>query len=104
MTYNYDGDKGAGLDVNDLFKYPATGQLNAQAAGLNLEELKEYLGKIKSRVEDGAIEYGKESEEDIDGQSFGEMMHEIEQEVLDIAGWGFLVWRKFNRLQRKLKS
>lgn len=54
-----------------------------------------FLGAARARLDLGRIQYGN--------QSFqlppGSLAAEMEEEALDIACWGFILWRRIRRLR-----
>jgi len=60
------------------------------------EKLNEFFKKMKGRLKAGHEEYGEDSF----------MKHnvpkEIEEEILDICAWSFLLYEKLQRLKAKL--
>lgn len=61
-------------------------------------EIDEFVDELRNRLYKGAVDYG--------GRSFDRPSHEIaremEEEVLDIAGWAFIVLTKLRRRMRRL--
>lgn len=47
-----------------------------------------FLAKVERRLEKGAVEYGDASLR----APPAELAREIEEELLDVVGWGFLLW------------
>ena len=50
------------------------------------------------RLEQGAIEYGDKSFH----RDPGDLLRELEEEALDFAGWGFILWYRLQRLKKDL--
>lgn len=50
----------------------------------------EFLESLACRLEVGAIEYGNKSFK----KNCAQLKQEIEQELLDIAGWAYVMWAK----------
>jgi hypothetical protein len=66
------------------------------ANGLNDREVDEYFAAIRARLERGAEDYGDKSYELDDDR----ILDEIEQELLDLAGWAFLRFARLRRLRK----
>jgi len=60
----------------------------------------EFLNQLQSRMDAGHAQYG-------DG-SFtrppAELLYELEQEALDIAGWGYVLWCRLRNLRAKVDT
>ena len=52
----------------------------------------EFLQAVDARLEKGAIEYGDTSP----SKPYSVLADEVEQELLDVAGWCCHLWRKIN--------
>lgn len=65
-----------------------------------LKDFRLFADFVLSRLEAGREEYGD--------QSFGTPMNmtleEIEEECLDICGWGYILWLKVYRMRRALEG
>ena len=61
-----------------------------------LDWLAEYQRRIRLRIKQGAQEYGDTSFL----SSPLALIEEIQQEIEDIAGWGFLLWTRLERMKR----
>jgi hypothetical protein len=59
-----------------------------------------FVAAVRARLEVGAREYGDASL----GLAPAELLGEIKQEVLDVMGWGFLLWLKLLSIERKLSG
>jgi hypothetical protein len=64
------------------------------------QELVEFWLRLRERLEAGARSYGDASfrREPV------ELAVEIEQELLDVCGWAFVLWCRLRRLQAVLRS
>jgi len=64
----------------------------------NLALWDEYVGLVRQRMEQG--------ERDYQGRSFGlpvdATVAEIEQELLDVFGWGYIAWRRIQAAKSAL--
>lgn len=64
---------------------------------MNFAELEHFFFEVKGRMEKGEREYG--------GESFGKpvstLAYEMMQEVEDIAGWGYIQWRRLVALRQR---
>jgi hypothetical protein len=62
------------------------------------EDLPEFQRILDARLDQGRRQYG-------DG-SFSkdplELVKEMQQETLDIAGWGFILWRRLKEMERTI--
>lgn len=58
----------------------------------------EFEAKLHVRLQEGARTYGDKSFS-ADPQA---LAREIEQELLDIAGWGFILWTRLQRLREHI--
>jgi hypothetical protein len=55
----------------------------------------EYFKILEKRLEAGAKEYGNKSFD----KSVNSLIEEIQQEILDIAGWSYILWEKLERMK-----
>jgi hypothetical protein len=55
----------------------------------------EFVEQVRARLAQGAREYGDRSFD----RPISELLGEIEQELLDVCGWSFLLWCKLRALQ-----
>lgn len=62
------------------------GDLNKQERSLRLE----FLESLSCRLEAGAAQYGNKSF----AKNTAQLRNEMEQELLDIAGWAYVMWAK----------
>ncbi len=58
-------------------------------------EFEDYATAILARLAKGHVQYGDKSYE----RSINELAGEIQQELLDVAGWAFIMYRKLERLK-----
>lgn len=58
----------------------------------------QFISVVRERLEVGARAYGDKSFE----LSAGNLAVEIEQELLDVFGWGFIQWCRIQKLKGKL--
>jgi hypothetical protein len=63
-----------------------------------LDEYAEYWRRVTRRVKKGQAEYGDASFL----SSPVELLDELQQEVEDIAGWGYILWRRLERAKQLL--
>lgn len=56
---------------------------------------KEYFDELEKRLRAGAEEYGDTSFE----KQNSRLIEEIQQEVLDIAGWSYILWKKLENIK-----
>lgn len=63
-------------------------------------DLEHFTRELHARLEVGEREYG--------GASFTaaptSLIGELQQEALDIAGWGFILWRRLEAFRRRLDA
>ena len=62
-------------------------------------ELVEFWLRLRERLEAGARSYGDASF----GREPAELAGEIEQELLDVCGWAFVLWCRLRRLAPLLR-
>lgn len=61
-----------------------------------LDWLGEYQRRVRARIKAGAQEYGDTSFL----SSPLALIEEIQQEIEDIAGWGYIMWVRLERMKR----
>jgi len=59
-----------------------------------------YFGELRSRLKVGAECYGEKSFDKTDGR----LLQEIQEEILDIAGWSYILWAKIERLKKAVPA
>lgn len=64
------------------------------------EELPEYFRQIEKRLKQGAQEYGDDSFYCQEAQ----LMDEISEELLDVAGWAFILWHRIERIRKSIEA
>lgn len=57
-----------------------------------------FTAQVRSRLDRGRQDYGDSSFD----RPLGDVLRELSEEALDIAGWGFIVWARIERLKRTL--
>lgn len=62
------------------------------------EPWREFLGKVESRLQQGYEEYGDSSLRAPPAALAGE----IEEELLDVMGWGFMLWLRMRSLAARV--
>ena len=67
---------------------------------IDYNEQRRYFVKLQSRLEIGAQEYGDKSF----SRPETNLIEMIQEEVLDIAGWSYILWAKLERLKAKIPS
>jgi hypothetical protein len=60
-------------------------------------EWAKFSAAVHKRLEAGEREYGDGSF----ARPVSELRHEIQEEVLDICGWAFVLWCRVNALESK---
>jgi len=63
------------------------------------KELAQFWLRLRKRLEAGAREYGEISFR----REPSELIGEIEEELLDVCGWAFILWCRLRRLQAVLR-
>lgn len=64
---------------------------------LNETEVDVYFATLRGRLRVGAECYGDKSFD----KSNERLLQEIQEEILDIAGWSYILWAKIERLKSK---
>jgi hypothetical protein len=64
-----------------------------------LNDFPEYASRVLLRLEEGARTYGDKSFE----HSSSRLVDEIEQELLDVLGWGYVLWTRMRTLRAQLE-
>ena len=64
-----------------------------------LREFPRFVAAVAERLEAGRRTYGDESHT----RPLPELLGELRQEALDLAGWGFLVWQRVSALERLVR-
>lgn len=59
-----------------------------------------YAGAVRSRLDAGRIAYGDRSFADHPAA----LLTELEQEALDLAGWGFILWSRLCAMRAALAT
>lgn len=60
----------------------------------------EFFDALWERLARGAVEYGDRSFD----RPLLELLDEWEQEALDLAGWGYVMWQKARRLRARAQQ
>lgn len=63
------------------------------------KEFNEMVARVMERMEQAERHYGNRSLH----SPTGDLLRELEEETLDIMGWGFYVWRRVKELQAKFE-
>ena len=61
-------------------------------------EVEPFIESLKRRLEQGAIQYGDVSF----SRDPQELIEELKQECLDLAGWGFILWVRLSEMERAI--
>lgn len=64
----------------------------------SLPRLSEFTAALHGRVSRGRDTYGDSSFH----RPFADVLEEIEEELLDVAGWGFVLWCRVRALRERL--
>ena len=62
-------------------------------------EFNDFMARIQQRIETAEQTYGDRSLHD----TTIHLLSELEEEVLDIAGWGFFLWKRMQVMRDKFK-
>ena len=60
-------------------------------------DLPRFLSELETKLDKGRREYGDVSF----SREPSELIDELEQECLDLAGWGFVLWTRLERMKRE---
>jgi len=63
-----------------------------------LNDFPEYASRVLLRLEEGSRTYGDKSFD----HSSSRLIDEIEQELLDVLGWGYVLWTRMRKLRAAL--
>ena len=63
------------------------------------ESFDAFVAQVRSKCERGAQEYGDKS---FDKEPHA-LVSELQQELLDICGWGWILWRRLERMRDALE-
>ena len=66
--------------------------------GIMPDDFEEYITQLRAKVEEGAKEHGDKS---YDLQA-SKVVVELQKECLDIAGWGYFLWRRLEKVRKLL--
>lgn len=69
------------------------GEPVAQPSPRSLPRRELFVAALNRRLDAGALTYGERSF----SRSPGALLGELEQEALDLAGWGFVLWQRIQR-------
>lgn len=58
----------------------------------------EFVRRLAARLEAGRLEYGDRSFQ----RPPAELVAELQLEALDLAGWGFILWERLERMREAL--
>lgn len=65
-----------------------------------LEDFAAFAAEARARLDAGRLAYGDASF----SKPPAELVAELQQEALDLAGWGFVLWCRLERMRRALSS
>jgi hypothetical protein len=86
-----------------MTRLPLVGSQREEALGAlsdPIERFPQFIEAVRSRLADGQRTYGDKSFE----RPINELIGEIEQECLDLAGWGFVLWTRLQNIKRATKE
>ena len=66
--------------------------------GLHDGDLERFVARLRAKLERGAREYGDRSL----SRPLTELLTEVEDELVDTAGWALLIWTRLQRLRSRL--
>ncbi len=90
-----------GIPMKNASPIPSTSSAgSARSVRLIAEQWPIYAEAVLAKLAKGAVEYGDTS---LDADS-EKLIGEIEEELLDITGWGFLQWSRIQTLKAKLRA
>jgi len=76
--------------------HDGAGNPNVQPGARELDyALDRFTTRLRARLDAGAREYGSTTFE----RPAAELIDEIQQELEDVAGWGFVLWVRLDRLR-----
>ncbi|MBC7171828.1 MAG: hypothetical protein H5U40_05355 [Polyangiaceae bacterium] len=78
----------------------AANERRALATGDPLDAWPAYAAAVRDRLEAGRETYGDRSF----GRSGPSTLAELEQEALDLAGWGFVLWARMRTMRHALEG
>ncbi len=55
----------------------------------------DFTNEVEKRLKKGEVEYGDESF----NRSAFDLVSEIQEELADVCGWSFILWRKLQRMK-----
>ena len=67
-------------------------------AALRPEDVERFVARLRERLDTGAREYGDSSFR----RPAVELLSEIQDELVDVAGWGLLLWTRIARLREQV--
>lgn len=68
--------------------------------GSTLRAWNHFAGRVKQRLKRGARQYGNRSF----SKDPEELLRELQQEALDLAGWGFILFVRLKRAEQALRN
>ena len=60
----------------------------------------DFVARVRARLELGRVAYGDRSFD----RPEDELLGELQQEALDLAGWGWVLWTRIERLRARDRS
>jgi hypothetical protein len=63
-----------------------------------LDRFPSFIDAVRARLDAGRLTYGDQSFD----RPESELLAELQQECLDLAGWGFVLWTRLERLRARL--
>jgi hypothetical protein len=63
-----------------------------------LDDWQRFTAQVRARLETGRREYGDESF----NKDPRELLDELGQEAMDLAGWGYILWHRVNALRERI--
>jgi len=65
-----------------------------------LDAFDSFAARVRERLEAGRDAYGDRSFE----RPSSELLGELQQEALDLAGWGFVLWARLRRFEEHARA
>lgn len=77
-----------------------TKQLGVKSAKALATQWPQFVAMVEARLEQGVRDYGDKSF----AKSPAALIGEIKQELLDVCGWGFILWDRLDRAEHALAA
>ena len=67
-------------------------------------EWTKFLQEVDTKLEIGAKRYPDHLKPPPDGKPILEIIKEWKEETVDIAGWGYVFWKRLDNLEREIRD